>query len=342
MTNYKYLTILDNILSLFIKIILLFKKENKLKIISNNILLVKMAEQGTNTYLIDYISELKKNYVISFLCLKGQDELIRLYHPDINFIIINNIKDFLSFLFKREEYQTIYSLDQKRSFSSLLVFKKYCNLIGFFNFESEFYTTLPIYNTRHISSFYEEMFNLKIAKQIISDESLKKEKIIIYPNIKDQLVLRKWPIDYYFKLVEFLEKNIDCEIEIIGVPSEKFLLENYFPNNKVSCELSMAELLEKYNESKYQITSDCGVAHFASLKGVKQIVLFGPENKNFMLPINAIGIQSRIGCSPCFSVDNNCVVNCNLNECMQTISPEEVFFRFLDLRGEFNDSKKKI
>lgn len=342
MQNYKYFTILDNIISIFIHIILIFKKENKKTDCNDkSIMIIKMAEQGTNTYLIEYISKLKVDQKVTFVCLEGHDVLLKEYHPDINFIIIKNIKEFISFLLRKDSYQTIYSLDQKRNFSSLLVFKKYCELIGFFNIESDLYTTLPIYNTRHITKFYSDIFGFE-TKQNYSNEKNKKDIIIIYPNLKDQLKLRKWPIDYYFKLINYIKKNTNFEIQIIGSQSEKFLLENYFSDYKVYCELSMKELLEKYNEVRYQITSDCGVAHFASLKGVKQIVLFGPENKSFMLPNNAIGIQSRMGCSPCFSVKNNCIVDCVNNECMQSISPEEVYFRFLDLIGEKDDSKKKI
>jgi ADP-heptose:LPS heptosyltransferase len=146
--------------------------------------------------------------------------------------------------------------------------------------------------------------------------------------------LREWPIENYIELVNRLinfQENL--KIIIVGSPGISGKSTNLYESVKnkkcvnLTGETSISELLELFLLSEAIIVNDSGLAHFASLTAIKTFVFFGPESPQVFSPVgtNTKILYSNYPCSPCFSVFNHRNSTCKKNNCLRSISVDEVF-----------------
>jgi ADP-heptose:LPS heptosyltransferase len=192
---------------------------------------------------------------------------------------------------------------------------------------------LPKYHTR-------KDIEDKVRKKLADGIPLRKKKskiILINPNASDIVPLRRWPVEYYIRLIRLILKNPDPVILITGKASEKKQAEKIIKAIKsdrcldFSGKTSFPELITLYHMADILITNDSGPVHFSTITGIRTFVFFGPETPEIFGPL---GEKSHVfykgmACSPCVSAFNQKHSPCRDNQCLKKITPDEVYEKVL-------------
>jgi len=162
------------------------------------------------------------------------------------------------------------------------------------------------------------------------------EYYVININSSDVCLERRWPIDYYKDLINYMMDNHEGCVALIGGSSEINYVDSLVQcfNKKIDRLLNFAgktsinELFSLINYCKLLITNDSGPAHIAEFLGVPSIIFFGPETPQLYgnLRNNSVNLYKNIGCSPCLNAYNGKKAICKGNNlCLKQIRHEEVF-----------------
>ncbi|MDP2308824.1 MAG: glycosyltransferase family 9 protein [Pseudomonadota bacterium] len=158
--------------------------------------------------------------------------------------------------------------------------------------------------------------------------------VILNPNTGDLLPLRTWPIERFVALGQrILAEHDDVTLILTGAPSERAGVEDICRRIGTDRVLSVAgkttlrEVIVLYTLADVLVTNDSGPGHFASMTGIHDIVLFGPETPVLFGPLgeNRHVLWAQLACSPCVNPYNHRFSPCTNNKCMQAISTEEVY-----------------
>jgi ADP-heptose:LPS heptosyltransferase len=190
------------------------------------------------------------------------------------------------------------------------------------------------YNVPKLSSSAKSRENIwQILKAENPDINENHKLIVVNPNASKLISIRKWPLDYYAKLVDRLIYDEDIYVAIIGVASEK-------PDADYIChavkservldltgKTTLKELIDLFNIGDLLITNDSGPAHFAALTPIHTVVFFGPESPHIYRPLSdhCTVMYANYACSPCVSVYNQRLSSCNDNLCLQHIGVDDVY-----------------
>lgn len=158
--------------------------------------------------------------------------------------------------------------------------------------------------------------------------------VLLNPGASQFLPIRKWPLEHYLALAQRVLSVPDTYVVIIGVASDRpeaQALGDAITDPRLidftGRTANLRELVDLYNVSRALVTNDSGPAHFASLTGIRNVVLFGPETPDLYGPLgdNCVAFHSGLACSPCVSAYNHRKTSCTDNRCLQQIPPDEVF-----------------
>lgn len=158
--------------------------------------------------------------------------------------------------------------------------------------------------------------------------------ILLNPNPRDVLGVRKWPLELYGELAgRLLADYPEARLIFTGMADEETLLgalcrELDSPRVlNLAGKTTIAELLTLYTKSDVLVTNDSGSAHFASTTDIHQIVFFGPETPALFGPLGPRTrvVYKHLACSPCLNVYNNRFSFCTDNVCIRSISVDEVY-----------------
>jgi len=157
--------------------------------------------------------------------------------------------------------------------------------------------------------------------------------ILLNPNERDVIPLRKWPAESYVELAKLILKHEGVYVIITGTESERRDADAI--RDAVDCErcinfagkTSLAELLDLYSVSDILITNDSGPVHFSSMADIKTFAFFGPETPKLYgsLGKSSHVFYSNYSCSPCVTAFNHRKSPCNNNKCLKAISVKEVY-----------------
>ena len=92
-----------------------------------------------------------------------------------------------------------------------------------------------------------------------------------------------------------------------------------------SWKLDVEKLAGLIEESLFVITNDSFPMHLSIALNKELIALFGPTNPKALIPPEYEKVyihRTKIECSPCYS--NSLFPGCNRNDCMESITTEEV------------------
>lgn len=167
------------------------------------------------------------------------------------------------------------------------------------------------------------------------DAPIAAQLVILNPNPRDMLPLRKWPEERYIELGRRLLADFDdLAVVISGNPGEaepaSRIARAIGPTPRA---LSMAgrtdlrQLLTLYTLGDLLVSSDSGPCHFAALTPISIVALFGPETEVIYAPLGdqVQAISSGLACSPCLSILNHRYSPCQDNRCMREITVDAVF-----------------
>ena len=149
------------------------------------------------------------------------------------------------------------------------------------------------------------------------------------------LPLREWPVSHFARLARLLlDAHPDVVIAVVGVARAGALAARILGGlpaarvrNLTGRTRTLRELIAVLERGTALVTIDSGPAHFSGLTGIFRVALFGPETPLLYAPVGgrvAVG-YANLACSPCFSAANHRTSPCTDNQCLQQITPEQVF-----------------
>jgi heptosyltransferase-2 len=136
---------------------------------------------------------------------------------------------------------------------------------------------------------------------------------------------KQWPAEYYLKLIDFLSKNTDANIFLLGGKRETELNQFIEKNSKHKAfntgnDNSLLEFAGFLSLMDIVVTSDTLGMHLAIAQEKKVIALFGPTcPQEIDLYDRGVRLYAGVDCSPCYKQ------TCDDMKCMEEITPELVF-----------------
>jgi len=172
------------------------------------------------------------------------------------------------------------------------------------------------------------------ARSYIRDVLLKQgvsasdKLIVIHPSAS--CISKRWPQDYFIKLIELIKKEFNSKIVIVTSKNQI----QYADRIIAECsglidmrgKLTLSQLGALLKEAGLFISNDSGPVHIAAALGTPVISIFGRNDKGLSpkrwrpLGDKAFFIHKDVGCDPCLA--HNCEKGFM---CLKAIKPEEVF-----------------
>lgn len=163
-----------------------------------------------------------------------------------------------------------------------------------------------------------------------------KTKPCVFIHTSASFFSKKWPIENWIKLLEFLENKFD--IFHIGEKNKKEnILSEKFKIKDLRGSLSIKNTLDLLTQADLLITTDSSPAHLGALVGTKNIIIiYGPTNHIQWKPeskkSNIIQIYSDLPCHPCqmrFCHNLKCIKQITPDKIINAIKSSKDFFQSL-------------
>lgn len=137
--------------------------------------------------------------------------------------------------------------------------------------------------------------------------------------------LKRWPVEYWKELIQLLPEN---QFLIFGGPEDQFIsdIQKIAPERvanlagKLSLKGSGAALLK----CRLVVSNDTGLLHIAEQSGVPAVALMGPAPFGFPSRQKTQILERELPCRPCSKHGQGPCTNPNFQECLRSISPQEV------------------
>lgn len=155
------------------------------------------------------------------------------------------------------------------------------------------------------------------------------------------LYTRNWNREYMLKLAELLS-GLDYHICLLGGSLEKEILPDFREllerENVVDCvnRTSIHESIALIHGASASIGVDTGMQHVADALGVPTVSIFGPTNPRthgaYSSKAAFVQAETRYDCQYCF--DEERYYTCKDRKCMNTIKPDTVFHKVMEVLHE--------
>lgn len=160
--------------------------------------------------------------------------------------------------------------------------------------------------------------------------------LVVNPNTSSKATVRRWPLAHFHDAIaRIMAQRDDVRIALIGAAEEFGLVERLrvslgAPADRVrnlAGRTSLGGLLAVLQRADCLLTNDSGPFHFGVALGAPTVGLFGPVHPDHYArmgrPETTIIFYHPMMCSPCVHVVRTPPCGGD-NQCMQTITPEEV------------------
>ena len=373
------------VISPFVRLIgLLLKKSHKVLPI-DSILIIKFQGIGSLAISIPAIIQLRSSYPNSKIIFWGTPSTCMLAQQIKLFDMILEIDDRSLFratlsIFKNFKY--IYKIKPDwvmdlEVYSKLSVFL--CTLtlgrnragfaIDTVRLRQMNHTHLVFFNRhQYLGIAYERLFGLlniefksireSLKKSLIKQNNRdfiaeffnRKKYIVINPNAGELALERRWPIEFFQKLIQKItiyESNLKIVLIGSGASEKEYCRKleshaNVF--NFVNC-LSLTQTINVMDQASLIISNDSAPLHFGLIfTSVPVIGLFGPTYPKTYVPPGRPKTHihfSQIYCSPCLHYWDPLPCK-GWNQCMESISVDQVFKSCADLIEGKNNSELKF
>jgi lipopolysaccharide heptosyltransferase II len=145
---------------------------------------------------------------------------------------------------------------------------------------------------------------------------------------------KRWPVPYWTKLGDRLERERGLAVVVTGSASERDLAAAVVsgmeaPALNLAGQTNLEELRALLVEATLVISGDTGPLHLASALGRPVVGIFGPTDPVNTGPLAPTAATVRLGlsCSPCYDLQSP--AECKLPDrsvaCMWGLRPERVF-----------------
>lgn len=163
----------------------------------------------------------------------------------------------------------------------------------------------------------DDQFN---ADLIIQQHGLK-NFIVLVPSAAH--LLKRWPISHWQKLIEL---NNDKTFIILAGPNDDFtkIFNKYAHVVNLTGLTNLIQSAALIQKSDLVITNDTGMLHFAEQLGKPAIALMGPAPFGFPSRPTTKILERQLKCRPCSKHGQGPCTNPNYQECLTSITPDEV------------------
>lgn len=171
-------------------------------------------------------------------------------------------------------------------------------------------------------------FKLPDTPQLFLPNDLKKKSFV---PVQDYVVLvpsatyelKRWPLEYWSELIA---KNPEKTFIVLAGKEDTFTEKlndhkNVFNMTGKTDLLSSAAVIAK---AALVITNDTGLLHFAEQLGKPAIALMGPAPFGFPSRASTVILERDLKCRPCSKHGQGPCKNTNFQECLRSISADEV------------------
>lgn len=148
--------------------------------------------------------------------------------------------------------------------------------------------------------------------------------VLLYPG-GGLLPIRAWPAENFCLVADDLLKQ-GYGVGIIGLKEDRGLarwitarLRSHACFDLTGYTRTVKELITLFYLASLLITNDGGPGHFAFLRPISAIILYGPLGKT------TVSLHAPLFCSPCLTAHNRRNSPCDWdNRCLKAILPERV------------------
>jgi ADP-heptose:LPS heptosyltransferase len=158
--------------------------------------------------------------------------------------------------------------------------------------------------------------------------------ICVNINAGELCLHRRWPKEYFAKIIEELIKKPDIAILLIGAKADIGYVSEFKKSLSLSPRLvnicgqtnPIRELTGMLKKCDLLVTNDSGLLHLAYTIGLDTISFFGPETPYLYGPLDNkhCVLYEDLYCSPCLNIYNSKTTHCKKNMCLISIKPETV------------------
>lgn len=207
----------------------------------------------------------------------------------------------------------------------------------------------PEDETKHIYKIYSEpckalgINNIPYYPHISLAEEVRSISKKFVKNIEQYIVIHPgsgskkkcYPAEKFSELIDKIENKLKLKIILIEGPADKEQIEKIKKTTNATSliylnDLNIVELASLLSRAKFYIGNDSGVSHLSSALGTPSLIIFGPTSPKIWAPLSERSkiIYTNYSCSPCSQKKRDL---CKEQECLKTLSAEEVFEKFKSL-----------
>lgn len=168
--------------------------------------------------------------------------------------------------------------------------------------------------------------NIELIKKILESQGIRDETILIgiHPG---GMPSRRWGLENFCTVIEYLSKRISCKFVITGGKDEKNLGQRFMKMKDVRIinligRLNIKELFGLIKRCNLFISNDTGPIHIAAILKTPLVAIFGPGDIIRYEPRNisdkAMVLYKKADCAPCEKL------TCKDLRCLNAITPQEV------------------
>lgn len=171
-------------------------------------------------------------------------------------------------------------------------------------------------------------FKLPPTPQLFLDKSLQKKTLVPFQNYvvvapSASYELKRWPIENWNRLIK---ENPETTFVILAGADDSFTVvlnenKNAFNLTGKTDLLNSAAIIEK---AALVVSNDTGLLHFAEQLGRPAIALMGPAPFGFPSRPKTLILERNLKCRPCSKHGQGPCRNPNFQECLRSITAEEV------------------
>ncbi|MCK9572901.1 MAG: lipopolysaccharide heptosyltransferase II [Candidatus Omnitrophica bacterium] len=334
------------------------------------ILIMRTDRLGDVILSTPVIASLRKFYPnshIAFLCRPYTKEIVE-DNPYLDEIIIyDKAKEHKSilasikfcFALRKRKFDTVFILNPNNRSNIIAFFAGIPERIGL-NRKMGWLLTQPIEDRKHEGKKHETEYTLDVLRAAgipitekhicftIKTESEKKiNNLLSMHGIKDNSLMvihpsascpsKRWPEDYFIKLVKLANEKTNLKVIVISAQDEKKFADRLVGEKGVidlRGILSISDIGALLKRSNLFISNDSGPVHVAASLNCPLISIFG-RNDPGLSPVRwrplgekSFYIHKENSCKKCLA--HNCVYDFM---CLKSITPEEVFTLVLKILG---------
>jgi ADP-heptose:LPS heptosyltransferase len=169
------------------------------------------------------------------------------------------------------------------------------------------------------------------AEALLQKNNLQKY-VILVPSAA--YVLKRWPLEHWKALIQL---QPELKFVVLAGPSDSFTaeLDSFVNVLNLTGKTSLQESAALIAKAQAVVTNDTGLLHFSEQLGKPTVALMGPAPFGFPSRDSTYIFEKNLKCRPCSKHGQGPCTNSNYQDCLKSISPEEVSRKLIEILEDF-------